>query len=225
MLSLLPMLSLLLRGLMLSSLLRGLMRLLLPPMRHRFRWSSCVPPIRRPLCSWSQAAAPKSSLVAGSASFHITMSGAQSVVLPAEFRLIQNGLYQVRGLRINASSTFVLPQTSFVTLDVDAGHHGPRVGGVLLTTFGSISTVLGIVFTGVSFAVGNRDATTGIKSGASPGFLTAGVTMLGIGGAMMAGGITMLVLSRTTVRILGGSRLAEGRNPLRLALRADGLHF
>lgn len=136
-----------------------------------------------------------------------------------------NGLYQVRGLRINASSTFVLPQTSFITLDVDAGHHGPRVGGVLLTTFGSISTVLGIVFTGVSFAVGSRDASTGIKSGASPGFLTAGVTMLGIGGAMMAGGITMLVLSRTTVRILGGSRLAEGRNPLRLALRADGLHF
>ena len=187
MLSLLPMLSLLLRGLMLSSLLRGLMRLLLPPMRHRFRWSSCVPPIRRPLCSWSQAAAPKSSLV--------------------------DGTDQFRG------------HQRFITLDVDAGHLGPRVGGVLLTTFGSISTVLGIVFTGVSFAVGNRDATTGIKSGASPGFLTAGVTMLGIGGAMMAGGITMLVLSRTTMRILGGSRLAEGRNPLRLALRADGLHF
>ena len=129
-----------------------------------------------------------------------------------------SGLFQIRGLHLNASSTFVLPQTSLVTLDVDAGHSGPRAGGVILTTFGGISTVVGIVFS--SIAVGKSTS-----SGPSTGFLIAGGAILGIGTAMLAGGITMLVLSRTTVRIQGGSRLAESRTTPRLALLPDGLHF
>ena len=129
-----------------------------------------------------------------------------------------NGLFQIRGLHLNPSSTFVLPQTSLVTLDVDAGHTGPRAGGVLLTTFGGISTVVGVVFT--SIAVGKSTS-----SGPSTGFLIAGGTTLGIGTAMLAGGITMLVLSRTTVRIQGGSQLAATRTIPRLALLPDGLHF
>ena len=129
-----------------------------------------------------------------------------------------NGLFQIRGLHLNPSSTFVLPQTSLVTLDVDAGHTGPRAGGVLLTTFGGISTVVGVVFT--SIAIGKSTS-----SSPSTGFLIAGGTTLGIGTAMRADGITMQVLSRTTVRIQGGSRLAATRTMPRLALLPDGLHF
>jgi hypothetical protein len=132
-------------------------------------------------------------------------------------------VYQIRGLHINPSSTFVLPQTSLVTLDVDAGHSGPRAGGVILTSFGGIAAVVGIVFTGVGVGVRSRDTATGSSSG--NGFLTAGGITLGLGTAMLAGGITMLVLSRTTVRITGGSRLAANPRPPRLALLTDGLHF
>lgn len=134
------------------------------------------------------------------------------------------GLYQIRGLRMNASSSFVIPQTPLVTLEVDAGHTGPRAGGVILTTFGGIVTVLGITFAGIGVGRANYDAVVGQSS--SNGFMVAGGSMLGIGTAMLAGGITMLVLSRTTVRISGGSRLAQSPSSLpRLALSPSGIHF
>ena len=131
-----------------------------------------------------------------------------------------DGTFQIRGLRINRSGSFVLPQAGLVSLDVAAGHSGPRVGGVLLTTFGGLALVPGIVFTAVAFGVGNSTHT-----GPSPGFMITGGTLLGVGAVMLASGITLLVRSVTTVRTTNGYRLADRASNLRLALRADGLHF
>ncbi|HNK45235.1 MAG TPA: hypothetical protein PKL17_10655 [Pseudomonadota bacterium] len=136
-----------------------------------------------------------------------------------------SGLYQIRGLRMNASSSFVIPQTQLVTLDVDAGHSGPRAGGIVLTTFGGIVTVLGITFAGIGIGQANANYDARVGQSSSSGFLVAGGTMLGIGTAMLAGGITMIVLSRTTVRISGGSRLAQTQSLPRIALAPDGIHF
>lgn len=131
-----------------------------------------------------------------------------------------NGVYKIDGLRMVPSDSFVVPAAGFVSLDVSAGHAGPRVGGVLLTTFGGTAAVLGIVFTSVAFGIGNSDG-----DGPSRGFLTAGLVLLGSGAAMLAGGIAMLLASRTIVRTSEGYRLAVAGRPTGLRLAPDGVHF
>lgn len=125
-------------------------------------------------------------------------------------------VYQIRGLNINPSASFMLPTSGAVSLDVKAGHAGTQVGGVLLTTFGSLPLIVGLVFTPLGAAL--------FRTSEGPGFLIAGGITLGIGSALLGGGIHLLVASRTRVWTSDGYRLAA-RNPPRLAFSSAGLHF
>ena len=109
-----------------------------------------------------------------------------------------NGVYSIRGMRIVPSASFLLPSSGLVRLEVDAGHTGARAGGVVLTTFGGITTLLGIVFTSLAGVGGTQGRS----------FLTGGLTTLALGGGMLTGGIAILVATRTKVRT-GGLRLAS----------------
>lgn len=135
-----------------------------------------------------------------------------------------NGIFAIRGRGITPSDGFSLPQTGVVALTVRAGHSGVRSGGVIMTTFGTIHTVVGIVFT----ALGAGLSTDPGKTGSSSAFLITGITNLAVGTALMAGGIAMIVASRTHVTTSDGYTLALGKDKLarpRLALSASGLHF
>lgn len=109
-----------------------------------------------------------------------------------------NGVYSIRGMRIVPSASFLLPSSGLVRLEVDAGHTGARAGGVVLTTFGGITTALGIIFTSLAGVGGTQGRS----------FLTGGLTTLALGGGMLTGGIAILVATRTKVRT-GGLRLAS----------------
>jgi hypothetical protein len=133
-----------------------------------------------------------------------------------------NEIFAIRGPGIVPSEGFSLPQTGVVALSVRAGHSGVRSGGVIMTTFGSVHAIVGIVFT----ALGAGLSTDAGRSGTASGFLIAGVTNLAIGTALMAGGIAMIVASRTRVMTSDGYRLSLGRDSRpKLALSAAGLHF
>lgn len=145
---------------------------------------------------------------------------------PCGVAVSPNGVYAIRGWGIVPSDAFMLPQGGVISLAVNVGHRGPHAGGVLLTTFGGLATVVGSVFTPLSYLVGNGVGGSGpSSSGPEPRFLTAGATLLGLGTAMIAGGIAILVISQTRVRASNGEQLARRDRPPRLALSANGLHF
>lgn len=124
--------------------------------------------------------------------------------------------YEIRGLNVNPSPVFQLPSSPEVDLNVRVGHSGTRVGGVLLTALGSMPLVVGLVLTPIGAALYDRPD--------GRGFLIAGGVTLAVGTALVAGGIYMLVNSRTRVWSVDGYRLA-GRGQPRLALSSTGLHF
>lgn len=108
-----------------------------------------------------------------------------------------NGVYSIRGRNVVASGEFMLPTNGLAQVDVNVGHQGPRAGGVILTTFGGMATAIGLVFTAVG--AGRQ----------SPSFLTGGVATLAIGGGMLAGGIAIIVATKTRVYTTGGLRIAS----------------
>jgi hypothetical protein len=113
-----------------------------------------------------------------------------------------SGIYSIRGRNLVPSGEFMLPTQGIAQLDVNAGHRGPRAGGVILTTFGGMATAIGIVFT----AVGSGRQ--------SPGMLTGGIATLAIGGGMLAGGIALIVATKTRVYTHGGLRIAARLAPM-----------
>lgn len=139
--------------------------------------------------------------------------------MPCGVAAPSDGLYGIRGLRINWSRPFVLPGGPVAMLDVDAGHTGVRSGGVVMTTFGGIALVLGTIFTPISFAVGNG------SGGPAPGMLGGGLAMLGLGSALMTGGIAMLVASKTRVHTSDGYQLTRRPTGPRLAYGGSALQF
>ena len=135
---------------------------------------------------------------------------------PCEVAVDLDDYYEIRGLNVNPSPVFQLPSLPAVDLNVRVGHSGTRVGGVLLTSLGSIPLIVGLVFTPIGAAL--YDHSDG------PGFLITGGITLGVGTALVAGGIYMLANSRTRVWTSDGYRLAARSQP-HLALSAAGLHF
>lgn len=143
--------------------------------------------------------------------------------MPCGVPVDPNAFYSIRGAGIVASDGFQLPQTGVVALSVDAGHRGVRSGGVVMTTFGSIHTVVGIVFTAIGAGLSSGDAK---YADTARGMLIAGGINLGVGTLLMAGGIAMIVASRTRVVTSDGFTLAQGKDSRpKLALSASGLRF
>lgn len=143
--------------------------------------------------------------------------------MPCGVPVDPNGIYSIRGAGIVASDGFQLPQTGVVALSVNAGHRGVRSGGVVMTTFGSIHTVVGIVFTAIGAGLSSADVK---YADTARGMLIAGGVNLGVGTLLMAGGIAMIVYSHTRVTTSDGYTLALGKDSRpKLALTANGLRF
>lgn len=143
--------------------------------------------------------------------------------MPCGVPVDPNAIFSIRGAGIVASDGFQLPQTGVVALSVSAGHRGVRSGGVVMTTFGSIHTVVGIVFTAIGAGLYSGDAK---YADTARGMLIAGGVNLGVGTLLMAGGIAMIVASRTRVVTSDGFTLALGKDLRpKLALSANGLRF
>ena len=164
-----------------------------------------TPPRR---CSWSVRWRHPDGL--GSASpLSVPLRCLVSVPDSVRCSIDPSGLYQIRGLRMNASSSFCDSADPAADTGCRCGAQGPRAGGIVLTTFGGIVTVLGITFRGHW----NRPSKRKLRRAGGPEqqqrIPGRRWNHAGIGTAMLAGGITMIVLSRTTVRISGGSRLAR----------------
>ena len=135
---------------------------------------------------------------------------------PCDLAVDSDDYFEVDGLGIRDSKTFQLPTSGAVTLNVKTGHPGTLTGGVLLTSLGSLPLIVGLVFTSLGAALYQRPE--------GPGFLITGGITLGVGVPLVAGGIYMLVNSKTRVWTSDGYRLAARRWP-RLALSTAGLHF
>lgn len=116
---------------------------------------------------------------------------------PCGMAVNPNGVYSIRGRNIVPSGEFMLPTSGLAQVDVNAGHQGARAGGVILTTFGGMATAVGIVFTAI-----------GLGRQSTP-FITGGVSTLAIGGGMLAGGIAIIVATKTRVYTTGGLRIAS----------------
>lgn len=135
------------------------------------------------------------------------------------------GIFRIGGGNdgLIASTSFELPPGN-ATFDVrSGGTWNGLVGGVLLTVFGSMASIIGAaLFGGAATGVGNFEP--GKRSRVGIG----GIVTLGVGVGMLTGGIVLLARNHTKVRILDaqGNRVALSPPTRRtLALSPAGLHF
>ena len=143
---------------------------------------------------------------------------------PCDQPVDSNGSYSIRGNGIVPSAPFTLP-TGPVRVNVQAGHVGPRIGGLMLTALGGGTLLSG----GLLLAFGSLFSELDSGSGSafnSRSYYIAGGVLLGAGAAALAGGIVLLVKSRTRVQI-NGEPTAQLHLPRTrpLYVSAHGLHF
>ncbi len=125
--------------------------------------------------------------------------------MPCDVVVDADSVYAIDGLGIRDSENFQLPTVGPVTLNVRAGHPGTRVGGILLTSLGSMPLVVGLVLAPIGLARMNYPE--------GPGLAIAGGITLGVGLSLVIGGIYMLVVGKTRVWTSDGYRLAALRGP------------
>lgn len=120
--------------------------------------------------------------------------------------------YIIKGDGIRPSMSFSLLNTpSAVNLRVKAGSSGAFVGGLMLMsvvgvlgTVGGVTTiVMGEVLAGSPST--SRSTVTTLRG--------VGYTTLAVGLLSIAGGIALMVTSKTTVQLESGERLAKNRRP------------
>lgn len=141
---------------------------------------------------------------------------------PCDQPVDSNGTYSIRGNGIVPSAPFSLPRGA-VRVNAQVGHVGPRIGGLMLTALGGGTLVGGATLLGIS-ALFSSLSTDSSLSGTTRSYNIAGGVMLGIGAAALAGGIVLLVKSRTRVQI-NGETVARLPSSRPLYLSANGLRF
>ncbi len=141
---------------------------------------------------------------------------------PCDQPVDSNGTYSIRGNGIVPSAPFSLPRGA-VRVNAQVGHVGPRIGGLMLTALGGGTLVGGATLLGIS-ALFSSLSTDSSLSGTTRSYNIAGGVMLGIGAAALAGGIVLLVKSRTRVQI-NGETVARLPSRRPLYLSANGLRF
>jgi hypothetical protein len=144
---------------------------------------------------------------------------------PCDQPVDSNGTYSIRGNGIVPSAPFSLPRGA-VRVNAQVGHVGPRIGGLMLTALGGGTLVGGTTLLGIS-ALFSSLSTDSSLGNTTKSYNIAGGVMLGIGAAALAGGIVLLVKSRTRVQINGETvarlPLPSGGRPLYVS--ANGLRF
>ncbi len=144
---------------------------------------------------------------------------------PCDQPVDSNGTYSIRGNGIVPSAPFSLPRGA-VRVNAQVGHVGPRIGGLMLTALGGGTLVGGATLLGIS-ALFSSFSTDSSLGNTTKSYNIAGGVMLGIGAAALAGGIVLLVKTRTRVQINGQTvarlPLLSGGRPLYVS--ANGLRF
>ena len=145
---------------------------------------------------------------------------------PCDQPVDTNATYSLRGNGIVPSGPFSLP-VGQVRVNAHVGHSGMRVGGWILSLMGGATLLsgLGLVGMGALFnSINDKSDPSLARSGGS--YMTAGGVMMGIGAGALAGGIVMMVKSRTLIQINGEPsaqlHLPSGRS---LYVNAHGLAF
>lgn len=131
--------------------------------------------------------------------------------------------YSIRGNGIVASAPFSLPSGQ-ARVNVQAGHTGPRIGGWLLASLGGATFLSGATLLGMGALFKSFSSSSLSSSGNS--YMAAGGITMAIGAGALAGGIVLLIKSRTQVQINGQAsaqlHLPGGRP---LYVNAHGLTF
>ncbi|HRI51365.1 MAG TPA: hypothetical protein PLW65_14390 [Pseudomonadota bacterium] len=144
---------------------------------------------------------------------------------PCDQPVDSSGTYSIRGNGIVPSAPFSLPRGA-VSVNAQVGHVGPRIGGLMLTALGGGTLIGGATLLGISALFSSLSSDSSLGN-ASKSYNIAGGVMLGVGAAALAGGIVLLVKSRTRVQINGQTvarlRPSSGGRPLYVS--ANGLHF
>lgn len=124
-----------------------------------------------------------------------------------------NERYAIRGDGIVPSGHFSLPFQPTVTLHVKSGSAAQRLAGVLLLSLG----VGGITTGGILLAMGPilslayKDIGNSYQPDSS--YRVGGGVMIGLGVGMLAGGIALMVKSKTYVRFDDGEPVARSQIP------------
>lgn len=143
---------------------------------------------------------------------------------PCDQPVDSSGTYSIRGNGIVPSAPFSLPRGA-VRINAQVGHVGPRIGGLMLTALGGGTLIGGATLLGIS-ALFSSLSTDSSLANTSKSYNIAGGVMIGVGAAALAGGIVLLVKSRTRVQINGENlarlHLPSGRP---LYVSANGLRF
>jgi len=127
--------------------------------------------------------------------------------------------FTVGGSGVSESRRFGLSgMTGDVQLDVNPGSQGLRIGGAWMTILGGTAAISGAVLmvTAVALTTPTFNADGSETPGKTNGsLLGAGAAVTAVGGAMLVGGIVMLVASKTNVDIHSGSGVppVTGRAP------------
>lgn len=146
---------------------------------------------------------------------------------PCNKMLPLDRMYRITGDGIRGSKSFKLAGAAgnAVTVDVNAGHKGAFVGGIVMTVIGPLTLVVGsLVYLAGSVNFSYSSSTGSFSSDKSGLKVTGGVLMLG-GAALTAVGIPLLVSNaRTKVTQEVGTPVPRRDAMLRTATFRDSAH-
>jgi len=153
---------------------------------------------------------------------------------PCDARVDRRMIFSVQGPRLVNSPSFTLPQRgSSMTIDADVGHQSTRIAAVLMDSLGIAAAITGgtmmILSASVNTSLDSFDP-MGLQNqmdaqSRQHAYLVAGGATLGVGVALLAVGVTMHLLSRTTVGVRGFGRIAARPGGARLEPTALALRF
>lgn len=136
---------------------------------------------------------------------------------PCDRAVPLDAMYRIAGSGLRKSPNFKLASTDGrpVVVDVNAGHTGGFVGGIVMTALGPVVALTGLMV----YAVSSISFTYGGGGGSSTGKTTGGILMLS-GLALTAVGIPLIVMNaRTKVKQEVGTPRPAGRDDGRLNVR------
>ncbi len=136
---------------------------------------------------------------------------------PCDAQVDRHNVFSVQGPRLVSSPSFTLPQGGSLTVEANMGHESTRIVAGLVDALGITGMVAGVTVMLISPAIdttatGNDPMSLDRQRSAQDEqhtLLVAGGAALGVGAAVLAVGIAMRYLSRTSVRIPDFGRIAR----------------
>lgn len=160
---------------------------------------------------------------AGGRSVYVAFESWENIcVAPCTASLDPNGTYRVDAPGMTPSKNFQLPAPTQqpLKLKIQGGSAAMRIGGAYSLTFGITGLLMGAIFLPIGLAAKSDLSTSSLPST----FQTIGLVSLGVGTALTALGIYLVVMSGTDVKTESGRELAK-RSPSKIRLTPQGFAF